>query len=282
MTAADDALRGRREGALLASPSVRAMAETLARRCRDDSWVRTTIASLDRFATLTGTDDLDALLARARRSPAEAQAALDRFALALASYTKAQIAALALAPKVWFALNGVDVAWRPLHVGALAPLPRGNVSTVDRVVLLALVGSGLHRSELARVRLGDLGSLGSSGELIADIDADPVAVRFVQQRGHIERITFFSDQARDAIATDLARRRTDGETIDARAPLVATTHGDRATRASFARSNKLNAALIEAGNSVNVELCRTTGRFFRTWGLPGARFDERAIAGETS
>ena len=38
------------------------------------------------------------------------------------------------------------------------------------------------------------------------------------------------------------------------------------------------------GGRVNVELCRTTGEFFRTWGLPGSRFtptSEPAEASET-
>lgn len=276
MTAVARALRGRRERALLEAPSVRIMAGTLARRCRDSSRIRTTVASLDRFATLTGNDDLEELIGRARRHPGEAQRALDTFALALAQYSKSQIAALALAPKVWFALNGVEVAWRPLHVGSTSPLVGGNVSSVDRLVLLALVGSGLHRSELARIRLGDLGALGPAGQLVPDIDADPLAVRFAQRRGNVERITFFTDQARDAIVADLKRRRARGETLDARSLLVDSASGERAMRATLARSQKINASLIEAGNSVNVELCRTTGRFFRTWGLPGARFRDVA------
>ena len=36
-----------------------------------------------------------------------------------------------------------------------------------------------------------------------------------------------------------------------------------------------NRELIGAGNDVNVTLCRATGDFFRTWGMPGARFDAR-------
>jgi hypothetical protein len=43
----------------------------------------------------------------------------------------------------------------------------------------------------------------------------------------------------------------------------------RARRSVTARS----AALIGAGNDVNVTLCRATGDFFRAWGMPGARFD---------
>ena len=272
------ALRGRRELELLEQPSVSHMAEIVARRSRGEVWVRTTVAGLDRFATLTANRDLEALLERARRQPAEAQRALDAFAAALARYEKSQIAALAMAPKIWFALNGVPVAWRPL-VARSVPQPHyGKASPVDRVVLYGLVGSGLHRSELLRVRLGDLGSLNAAGELMSDLQADPLAVRYVDQRSGAEYITFLTDQARDAVHADLARRSEAGESLGANAPLVASATGAEATRATVARSSRLNAALIEAGNSTNVELCRATGRFFRAWGLPGARFDERAAA----
>jgi hypothetical protein len=33
--------------------------------------------------------------------------------------------------------------------------------------------------------------------------------------------------------------------------------------------------LIEAGNDLNVFMCRMTGDFFREWGMPGARFSAR-------
>lgn len=278
MTAPAEALRGRREIALLEHPSVSHMADLLARRCRGDVWVRTSVAGLDRFATLTASHDLEALLARARRRPTVAQAALEAFAAALSRYEKSQIAALAVSPKLWFALNGVAVAWRPLVSGA-APQPHyGKASPVDRVVLYGLVGSGLHRSELLRVKLGDLGSLDASCALVPDLQADPLAVRYVEQRGRIERITFLTDQARDAVHADVARRSAAGKAPGADAPLVASATGESATRATVARSSRLNAALIDAGSSTNVELCRATGRFFRAWGLPGARFDARTAA----
>jgi integrase len=142
--------------------------------------------------------------------------------------------------------------------------------------LLGLVGSGLHRSELLRARLGDLGSLDATGELVPDLDADPLALRFV--RGKSERITFLTDQARDAVHADIARRSAAGISVGPDMPLVASTSGSRATRETVAHSGRLNASLIEAGNLTNVELCRATGRFFRMWGLPGARFDARAAA----
>jgi len=51
-------------------------------------------------------------------------------------------------------------------------------------------------------------------------------------------------------------------------PAAATADAATAARES-------SAALIEAGNQVNVTLCRATGDFFRAWGMPGARFDAR-------
>jgi integrase len=134
------------------------------------------------------------------------------------------------------------------------------------------VGSGLHRSELLRLQLGDIGRLDAGGRLVPDLDADPLAVRFVQRRGGTEYITFFTDQAREVLRGELERRRSEGERIGAHSPLVAHASGGPATAATTARARRLNASLIDATNAVNVELCRKTGDFFRTWGAPGARF----------
>src|SRR5439155_7437224 len=114
-------LRGRREGALLALHSVQRMADVLAARCREPSWVRTSVASLERFRVLAVADDLEALLARARAEPAEAERALGSFAAALGRMpyapTECQVAALAMGPKIWFRVNGVGIPWRPLAGG---------------------------------------------------------------------------------------------------------------------------------------------------------------------
>ena len=266
------AMEGRRESALLEQPSVRHFADTLGQFCRETSWVRTSVASLDRFATLTGNLDLEALLERARRDPAVAQDTLVSFAAALSAYTRVQIAGLAMGPKLWFTLNGVAVAWRPLPGRDWSPEAMHNTSTTDRLILLALVGSGLHRSELLRVRIGDVGALDGEGRLVPDLRADPLAIRFIDARTRREHITFITERAREALALDLARRERAGESLDPRTPLVASATGAPATQHTVARAARLNAALIEAGNNVNVEMCRKTGAFFRAWGLPGARF----------
>jgi integrase len=281
-TSAVDALSGRREAGWLELPSVRHFAELLAQRCREPSWVRTAVASLDRFATLTGNDDLEALIERARRDARVGADALLRFAAALPGATRPQIAALALGPKLWFTLNGALVPWSPLEIGDdwMPPRVMHTAHPVDRLILLALVGSGLHRSELLRLRLGDVGRLDRSARLVPDLDADPLAVRYVQRRGQIEYITFFTDQARDVLALELDRRRSAGEALSPLAPLVAHASGAPATAATTARARRFNSALIGATNAANVELCRKTGEFFRTWGQPGARFSESACAAE--
>ncbi len=138
-------LAGRREAALLEVPSVRRMADVLAVRCREPSWVRTLVASLDRFKTATGTADLDALLAAARADPVLADRSLAAFAYALDGHPDAAVAALAMGAKVWFRLGGVAVAWRPLPAAVPArEVPAAGAAGPDRVALLSLIGSGLH------------------------------------------------------------------------------------------------------------------------------------------
>ena len=271
---AADVLAGRRERALLAWPSVRRMAKLLAARCREPSWVRTSVASLDRFRTLTGHHDLEALLERARTEPVAAERALGVLASALAGATASQVAGLAMGPKIWFRVNGVMVPWRPLPgVPAPPPLTGAEPAALDRLVLLALIGSGLHLAELLSLRVGDVGSLDMAGCVIPEVDAEPWAVQHTPRRGRAgERITFLTYQARQVLLADLTRRATVGQPIGGEAPLLVQGDGSAATRASVARARRLNVALIRSGNAINVELCRTTGDFFRAWGLPGSRF----------
>ncbi len=268
------ALRGRREAALLELPSVHRMAETLAACCREASWIRTSIASLERFRSLTGIDDLEALLHRTRIDPGEADRALHAFGHVLRIYTDTQIAGLAMGPKIWFRLNGVAVAWRPLSAtGSRTPLVPAQPHCLDRLVLLALVGSGLHLAELLRLRIADAGSLDQAGRIVPDLEAEPLAVRFVARRGKpCERITFLAFHAREALLDELALRRSAGQTLEPEAPLFARRDGRAATPASVRYARQRNAAVIRAGNAVNVAMCRATGDFFRAWGMPGSRF----------
>jgi hypothetical protein len=271
------ALAGRRELGLLALPSVGRMAGVLAVRCREPSWVRTLVAGLDRFRVLTGVD-LEELLAEARAGgQGVADRALAAFAGALDGHPDAAVAGLAMGPKVWFRLSGVPVAWRPLPARApLAPLATSADPTA-RLVLLAMIGSGLHLSELLRLRVGDLGSLDRDGDLIADPDAEPLAVRFTRLRdAGGQRLTFLSYHARAALLADLHRRRLAGQDTGPDAPVVAGRRGEPATPAMVAGARRRSTALIRAGSRMNVELCRKTGEFFREWGLPGSRFVPRS------
>jgi hypothetical protein len=270
------ALVGRREAGLLALPSVRRMAEVLAVRCREPSWVRTLVPTLDRFRVLADVD-LEELLAMARAQGAGvAEAALGGFAEALEGRPDAAVAGLAMGPKVWFRLNGVPVAWRPLPASAAARrLPEEAIPNAgERVVLLAVIGSGLRVSELLRLRLGDLGSLDQDGAVLPDVEAEPLAVRYRQRLrgGEVERITFLSFPARQAVLDHLDRRRRDGLDTGPGAPLVSGPDGRPASRATVTRARRRANAIIRTGSALNVELCRKTGEFFREWGLPGSRF----------
>src|SRR5260370_37319733 len=145
-------LAGRREGELLTFPSVCRMTDILAQRCREQSWVRTSVASLERFRAMTGNYDLELLLERALAEPSVAEQALASFASALAGYTESQVSALVMGAKIWFRLNGVNVALRSLP-GRVAPpaLIASDQQGVERLILLALIVSGLRLAELIRL-----------------------------------------------------------------------------------------------------------------------------------
>ncbi|MGI9061481.1 MAG: hypothetical protein ACR2H5_23210 [Ktedonobacteraceae bacterium] len=269
-------LAGRREGELLAFPSVRRMADILSLRCREASWVRTSVASLERFRAMTGHTDLELLLEEAKANPALAEQALVSFASALAGYTDGQVSALAMGAKIWFRLNGVDVAWRPLPGVASAPiLSTADQQGTERVILLALIGSGLRLAELLRLRVGDVGSLDGEGRLVPDIAADPLAVQYTPRRGkQEERITFLTYSTRQALLAAWQQGVEDAaQASDLNAPLIAQRDGSKATVASVAKARQRSKSLIRAGSDVNVTLCRATGDFFREWGLPGSRFE---------
>ena len=266
-------LAGRREGELLAFPSVLRMTDILSQRCREQSWVRTSVATLDRFRTMTGHADLEALREQALADPVVAEGALASFAAALAGYTESQVSALAMGAKIWFRLNGIAVPWRPLGGKSSPPiLAAVDQQGIERVILLALIGSGLRLAELLRLSTGDVGSLDADGHLIADVEADPLAVRYTPRRGkQIERITFLTYQARQALLASLQQGTI--HPLDLDAPLIAQSDGSKVTAESVARARRRSRALIQAGSEVNVTLCRTTGDFFREWGLPGSHFE---------
>ena len=252
------------------------MADLLATRCREPSWIRTLVSGLDRFRALTGTDDLEGLMGAARGDVGIADRALHEFARALRGHPDTAVAALAMGPKVWFRLNGVLVPWRPLPaVPSALPVPAAK-SRVDRLALLAMIGSGLAMSELLRIRVGDVGSLDGEARLIPDPEAEPLAVQHTPRRGSGgTRITFFTYHARQVLLEDLTIRREAGLDIGPDAPLVARRDGRPATRSTVRQAARRSSALIDASKDVNVALCRATGEFFREWGPPGARFESR-------
>ncbi len=267
-------LNGRREGELLAFPSVRRMADILLLRCREQSWTRTSVASLGRFRTMTGYHDLEALLEQALADPAVAEQALLSFASALTPFTDSQVSALAMGAKIWFRVNGVNVPWRTLPgVASAVALPSETHAEPERIILLALIGSGLSLAELLRLRVGDVGSLDGEGRLIADTEADPLAVQYTPRRGKQgERVTFLTYHTRQALLASLEERRAAGYPVDLDASLITQRDGSPVTASSVLRARKRSKALIRAGGDANIALCRTTGDFFRTWGLPGSRF----------
>jgi integrase len=250
------------------------MTDLLSQRCRESSWVRTSVASLERFRAMTGYADLEALREQALAEPALAEQALARFAGALAAYTDIQVSALAMGAKLWFRLNGIAVSWRPLG-GTLSPvlLPATDPQGAERVILLALIGSGLRLAELLRLRIGDIGSLDREGHLVPDSEADPLAVQFTPRLGkQVERLTFLTYQARQALRASLEHALAVGDALPLDAPLITQADGTPATNASVTRARHRSQSLIRAGSEVNVTLCRATGDFFREWGLPGSRF----------
>lgn len=270
-------LAGRREGELLTFPSVCRMTDILAQCCREQSWVRTSVASLERFRAMTGNYDLELLLERSLAAPSVAEQALASFASALAGYTESQVSALVMGAKIWFRLNGVNVPWRSLP-GRVAPpaLIASDQQGVERLILLALIGSGLRLAELLRLRIGNVGSLDSEGRIIPDIQADPLGVEYTPRRGKPRLyLTFLTYQARQALLTSLEERtlhQTPTELIELDAPLIAQPDGSPVSRASVVRARKRSQSLIRTCSDVNVALCRATGDFFREWGLPGSRF----------
>lgn len=268
-------LAGRREGELLAFPSVRRMADILTERCREQSWVRTSVASLERFRMMTGQSDLELLLDRARAEPAIAEEMLARFASVLAHYTESQVSALAMGTKIWFRLNSVSVRWRPLPGRSMpAPLSSSDHEGMERVLLLALIGSGLRMSELLRLRVRDVGSLDNEGRVLPELESDPLAVRYTPARSKQgERITFLTYAAQQALLRLLVPEPSVGQLLDADALLFAAYTGGGASSGSIKRARQRSQALIRTGSDVNVTLCRTTGDFFREWGLPGSRFE---------
>ncbi len=275
MTAAASALAGRRELALLAEPSTARVAAVLGERCRNPApWIRAAVGTLGRFAAEVAGGDLAGLLARGRSDHAVATDSLAELARRHRGCTASQLSALQFGPKLWWRLGGVPVPWRApvAAVPDVPPIPgvaaRGVAGQRDvRLLLLALLGTGLTVDELLDVRVRDAGSLDPGGAVVPDLDAEPLALSYLPADGDQPLLTFLPFEARAAV-----HARLDGRRPDADERLLLPDDALPAAREAVAARS---AALIGAGNDVNVTLCRATGDFFRTWGMPGARFDER-------
>ncbi|MGZ4745287.1 MAG: hypothetical protein ACXVYS_18935 [Oryzihumus sp.] len=280
------ALAGRRESALLADPSVMAVARLLATRCRDAGiWVRTAVGTLDRFAREVAGGDLAGLLAAGREDASVAQRSLEEIALRHPGLAAGQLAALAFGPTLWWTAARVAVAWRP--VGSAAeppggtshgpldreplerrPLPLPGTDPDVRMLLLALIGSGTTTYELLGVRVRDAGSVDAAGEVVPDLAAEPLALTYTPDDGGPRRLTFLSHDAHAALLARIAGRGPLGPED----PLLLPPE----TAVETAElADAWSAAAIDVSNDVNVALCRATGDFFREWGMPGARFAAR-------
>jgi len=267
-------LTGRREGSLLEEPSVRSMTQLLIRSCRDPApWVRAAAGTLGRFAREIAGGDLGALLREGRLDPGVASASLDQLALRHDGLAGSQLASLAFGPKLWWTASGVEVPWRPVssRPSVTPPMPGRHTDGDTRLLLLAVIGSGATEAELLSVRVRDAGSLNASGELVPDLRAEPLAVSYQPAEGGPRRVSFLSYELRTALLQRMASRGHPGPDEPLLLPAEATA------RAS-ARAANVGTSLIAAGNEVNVSLCRATGDFFRAWGMPGARFDQRCAA----
>ena len=276
---ARQALVGRREVALLDDPSAAAMARLLVARCRQpDPWVRDAVATLDRFSREVAHGRLPDLLAAGRADAAAARRSLEQLALRHDGLTPGQLSQLAFGPRLWWTAAGVEVPWRPLSAGPerstesqTAPVPGRGADPDVRLLLLAVIGTGATERELLGVRVRDAGHLDPQGTVVPDLDAEPLAVAYRDQDDGAEHVTFLSYEARAALHTRLAARGTVGPDDPLLLPSDRAADAQAGTAAS-------SAALIGAGNDVNVTLCRATGDFFRSWGMPGARFDARLAA----
>jgi len=273
------ALADRREAALLSEPSVARMAELLAVRCREPVWVRTCVVTLDRFAELAAPDGLGRLLEAGRADTSVTEEALRRFADRLPPCTDTQLSALCLGPKVWLRVGGVGVPWRavaeaPVAVTRTTGVGAGRAEDPGRVLLLAMINSGLSAEEVLSLQIGDVGSIDADARLVPDRYADPMAVWYLPA-GSTDpgerRLTFLNYEARAALSASWAARVLAGEALSDGAPLVAAPDGSAGADA-LAQATSRHEALIGAGNELNVFMCRMTGDFFREWGMPGSRF----------
>ena len=112
----------------------------------------------------------------------------------------------------------------------------------ERVILLALIGSGLRLAELLRLHVGDVGSLDAMGVSFRISKQIHLAVQYTPRRGkQVERITFLTYSTRQALlllATEVQSSRMPHSPSISMLPLIAQRDGSKATVASVARARQ--------------------------------------------
>jgi len=257
---------------ILRVPSVTRLATLLIEIGVSDVQIRMALTTIVRFSHEVANDDLSSLLKRGEKDSAVAEDSILTISKNHPSVTQSQLASLAFGPKLWWRSAGVDIAWKERvdHIAGCQPLPQLNTDQDARLLLLAIIGSGATLTELASVARQHAGSLTSDGRIISDLTAEPLAISYLPTNSEKRRITFLSFDARLAL---LGQYSIHGFPTSEDPLLLPIDRFAIAESLVLKTSN----SLIKAGNDVNVSLCRATGDFFRSWGMPGARFEEHAF-----
>jgi hypothetical protein len=260
-------LKNRREIVMLEDPTVLTVASILAERMRKpDVWIRNAVTTLDRFSREVCDGDLGQALAAGQRDPFTAEVLLQKYLYLHQDLTSIQTAALMFGPKLWFTMNNVQIPWSSRFLAGpkfhIANSKKGDFNPTTRLLMLSLLGTGLTFEEVASIRVKDAGSLDSVGNLVPNLESDPLALEYETAEGR--RITFLGEEARASLVTVIKERNVQPDDL-----LFAEKKDfeDFKTKADIR-----GKALIETVNDVNVTLCKTVGDFFLEWGIPGRKF----------
>lgn len=260
-------LSKRRERYLLDDPSVMKVAATLAARVRKpDVWIRNSIATIDRFSREICNDNLPEALLAGKKDSVTADFLLQKYISQHESLTGVQLSALLFGPKLWFALNGVNIDWAndfsfkaKIHI---ANSQKGDFNPAVRLLMLSLIGTGLTFDELATIKVKDAGSLNENGELVPNVFSNPLALEFDTEEGR--RITFLGEEARVSLLKFLEDKNPKENDL---------LFADADTFEEVRKVAELRGKnTIETVNNVNIQLCSTVGNFFLNWGIPGRNF----------
>lgn len=260
-------LKNRRELLMLEEPSVAAVGVILAERVRKpDVWIRVAVTTLDRFSREVCDGDLASALRAGKADPLVAEMLIQKYLFLHEDLTSVQISSLLFGPKLWWTINGVNVPWSSSNVVGKRPhianSTKHDFDPKARLLMLSLIGTGLTFEEVVSIRVKDAGSLDSKGNLLPNLQSDPLALEYETDEG--PRITFLGEEARAALANAIADRKPQSEDL---------LFADKAEIQSLKLiADKRGKSIIETVSQVNVDLCRTVGDFFRVWGIPGSNF----------